>query len=1324
MQARGALAMAAVIAIAAFNTTAGDPPVKADMLGYGKITFTQEVSPDGQGVAVFACEDDHHADMLLSKLRADFTWDKLAGVKEVTLASGAPALEFPDRGVVVFSRKGSTVHAVTADSSEKTVALLNKLALTGDAVKFVPTKPHPMSMDFFDLRPLSLYFPVLNVWGLEKWPACYSKKALDTVPDYWGKFGFGHSYFDPYFGKDELANGAPQFFPLDNMIGKAKSRGAIVMAHMGMFWNPWWMRLAYPKDAVGWDPYAISGWGPLEAMSGPFLSQFASDDAYAYARRFTRDALLDLKANAGDNLGCYRVTGGGHPGDELNFHHMSTEYMDYDEPSRGEFRRWLREDRGLDLKTLGERWYGDANRFKNWDEVAIPSHFEFFGGFGGGGTFDLLQGWLWRPHQEKALAEGWGSESYTPGDEWTPVDLAPSMKQLFLFGSSQDKELRDGASKVSWFRKEFDPTAWLEKNKGAQCNVVAQVGDTQTDPVEVYLNGSFLGLIRPKTVWCGPIAFQATSLLKPGKNVLCLKVKNGLIRGPVFLTTQEPKRYPYLGVLGNARWLDLRDWNAHKLIGGWMREGAYSREVLPDIPMLFCSTDKTLMSEFLSAKKGTGLNSLHFTGGGSSFQPWSSGLGYLIGAYGTSEEGGTIEDPEALTRELAWMLLGTQGHHNYYHNATDCMKINEKTGWFSKHTRLFEIYGKSNWVKPPVAILRASRSDRYFPYSALADDWDIGRSSLQAAHIMNVYATETEVEEGLCDSYPILWDGGTSVFDDKLAAAIERYMRGGGTFVAVNVTGRHSPLEPDAWPISKLTGFKVLGERENMHITIVPDNPLLTKLSGMTFNGNGVAINWMGVNHLSEGAVALEPADGDGVVIARWEDGSVAVGMRKLGKGRVIVLGSSFWRSMSDRAGKGVSLNGSIQTNFFNDLFAGLGVKKQADIQSEDVWLRRMATKNGLQEWFMAYNAGRGEAKGQALSFPCERKPPRVVDVITGQNVTFEWQDGVTRILGIDIPANEMRVYGVDSAHLAGAFAHWLDEKRHYESRPALPAKSSQEKPAPAPSALTFDTFRFRQADASVKDSTSWLSEPVDTDAWKDVSYGFWDEMGFSEKGVGLYRCSFTPKPEWKGRAIILSFASFDYPVFLDKATVFINGQKAAEYKAHGWANFETHDVTKFAIEGRNELAILVEASEVRGAYIGQLSMYALEALRTPIALDGTWKVFSDNKKHVEAQMPINIDCRHIETTVTIPADWKNDQVVMEFEVENNWVGTIVVNDRAFVRNPYNHPYPNIMQANLYPYIIPGQPNKIELWPREPEGTARVKVIVKKVRIGTITPKN
>ena len=846
-------------------------PHSAELSGYGRLSLSA-----GQDTAVFACESPAHADRLLSKLRADLTWDGLLGIRETKLPGGAPALSLDGAGVLVLARKGPAVHAVTAPTAAAAQALLKRRGLAGRDAAYSPAKRHPMALDFFDLRPLSMYYLSMNVRDLEKGWKRYDRQALQVLPDFWKTFGFGYSQFHPYFGGDELADGAPHFFPMEHNVRQAVARDAIVMHHTGLYWAPWWMRNRFPRDIVQWDPNAISGWGPLGAMSSTHLSQFASDPAYAYARRFTGQALDHLKAAAGDHLGAYRVTGGGHPGDEMGLHYQSTEFMDYDDAGHAAFRRWLQETRALDLPALGRRWHDDPAHFRSWEEVQIPSHFEFFGGFGQG-SLDLLQSWQWRPDSRNAETEGWYRADYAPGEEWTPVDLAPSMKQLFLFGSERDKELREGKSTVAWFRREFDASAWMEKNRGRQLYVVSQVGDTQTQPVDVFLNDAYLGPIKPKTVWCGPIAFKATTLLRPGRNVLCLKVRGGLIRGPVFLTTEEPKRYPYLGKCANARWVDMCDWQAQKLTRGWLREARFARERDADTPFLFApGACLAFADQFLDLKRQVGISSLHHTGGGSSYMPWWSGLGYPLGAYKTSEEGGTISDPAALSRELAWMLLDAQGHHNYYYDALDYMRLEQKSGWFTKNRRLFEIYAKATWVKPPVAVFRAARSDLYFPYSALADDWDVGRSGLQAAHIQNVYVTEAEVRAGLAEGYPILWDAGTSVLDDDLLAAIERYVRAGGTFVATNVTGRHSPLEADAWPIERLSGFKVLGERENMHVTVLPDNPLLKRMAGMTFDGSGIAVNWMGVNHLSEGAVALEPRDGTGSPAGRtalppWE---------------------------------------------------------------------------------------------------------------------------------------------------------------------------------------------------------------------------------------------------------------------------------------------------------------------------------------------------------------------------------------------------------------------------------------------------------------------
>ncbi len=188
-----------------------------------------------------------------------------------------------------------------------------------------------------------MYYLPLNVLDLAKGLHRYDAGPLGQTIAFWHSSGYGHSFFGPYFGLDELADGAEHFFPHQWMIRQAVADDAIVMSHLGQFAAPWWMRNRFARDVVQWDPYAISGWNGLAAMSGTHLSQHASDEAYAYAQRFSRHALDAIKTAAGDHLGCFREVAGGHPGDELALHHASTELMDYDEAGQKAFRRWYSE---------------------------------------------------------------------------------------------------------------------------------------------------------------------------------------------------------------------------------------------------------------------------------------------------------------------------------------------------------------------------------------------------------------------------------------------------------------------------------------------------------------------------------------------------------------------------------------------------------------------------------------------------------------------------------------------------------------------------------------------------------------------------------------------------------------------------------------------------------------------------------------------------------------------------------------------------------------------------------------------------------------------
>ena len=157
----------------------------------------------------------------------------------------------------------------------------------------------------------------------------------------------------------------------------------------------------------------------------------------------------------------------------------------------------------------------------------------------------------------------------------------------------------------------------------------------------------------------------------------------------------------------------------------------------------------------------------------------------------------------------------------------------------------------------------------------------------------------------------------------ETVARLKAYVEAGGTFVALQETGRHTPLERDAWPISDLTGFKVSEIRPMTGtVNILHDQPLFTALAGKSFLNQGSSVDYSSYNYADK-CVALEPVAADTQAIARYGDGAIAIGMRKLGKGRVVVLGSPFWRDSYDKGG--TWWPGEGQSVFLEDIFHGLG---------------------------------------------------------------------------------------------------------------------------------------------------------------------------------------------------------------------------------------------------------------------------------------------------------------------------------------------------------------------------------------------------------------
>ncbi|MEI8313313.1 MAG: hypothetical protein WCH98_21395, partial [Verrucomicrobiota bacterium] len=658
-----------------------------------------------------------------------------------------------------------------------------------------------------------------------------------------------------------------------------------------------------------------------------------------------------------------------------------------------------------------------------------------------------------------------------------PVAMPPAQDQQFIPMVPVD------------FRVKFSAGEWRKKQAGKPVFLVCNENMARST-VQVWLNGKYLGQHGTKVGYKGPFALDVTDVLQPGENELILRVPKGRILGPVFLTTHEPRRYPFLGREANARFIDLESWKSHGILRNHRQMLETARGVDPNRPMILSAPSWAFADEAAAMAVQYGLG-LQNTGRQAFYQPWNASLGLAGGFYGTSEPGETTKDAGELSRMMGWILIDGDSSHNLFWTLEDYQLEEKKSGWFTKNKRLVELFGKSLRAMPSVATLRSTKA--FELGSQLLWNWDLNRGELQAAHYDGAYVTEQMLGNGLATKFPVVIDAGTEYMGESTVKAIRQYVEAGGTFIALHNTGRHTLLEPDAWPISSLTGFQVASTSQRGTIRFDKSLPIFRGWEGREFEGEGIVLN--GDKNAAMGAdLALQPDSPDAVALARWQDGSVAVGMRQFGKGRIIVLGSTFWRNGKDSAGiwkPGSELEGV----FLEKLLSDLGVQRDANASSSDVWARKFTTKNGLQEWVIAFNSSNVPVTA-TVSFKVSHRPSQVMDMIARQPVDFEYSDdGWVQVPGVKFEAQATRVFGVKRADLIGGLPFWWAEKLKYWQK-------AGDSPAPVPAAanagvLPVESWRFAHEDGSAMPA-GWNLPGFDDLKWTELAFGKWNP--------GIYR--------------------------------------------------------------------------------------------------------------------------------------------------------------------------------------------------------------------------
>jgi hypothetical protein len=1265
-----------------------------ELRGYGKVSA--DLLP---GRSVFKCESVAKADILLDKLQGDLCWDPTLPITKTDLKVGAATVtlySLEGYGAEVIARSGTSVVVIGGtDAAQVSAVATGEPLLLGGDVTSRAAKPHPFSLDYFDNKAFKAYVQPMKSglgFGVEShWP-------------FMKEIGACEAFFGPDLHNQspapEVINWAPQDF---EVRGAEQQKDMIVVGPDGGGELPLWVANLYPGSMMqGSDTTLMGDWGGAAMVGAHYESWSAPMEERAQTS-------LGFLQRAMERYGTSPSVGGwmlfaGSPGVEYNFHGRATHSWDTSVAGQEGWRRWLKEEKRLSLADLGTRWYDDPKHYSTWAEVHVPDVNEFYGSLGDD-SFRLDSGWKW---QNTPPPPGAPSGPNKPGSipappavdapGWVPVASPPSQQQAFTARSG-----------FNYYDLTVDPSDWLKKQKeGADVWLVFGMIGTGNKGAQVWLNNTALDLPTDAESRNVSFAVRVTSGLKPGPNhfQVALDCSNyqlcaGKMAGPVFLTIHEPKRVPYLGRGANARYVDFVDWQCWAMSRYHEQMIAFARKLDPDRPFVLSGGADPLFNYtvHLAADYGMGVEN---TGREASYRPHLPGEGLAAGFYSTSEWSNTPKGTY-LDRGFGWILFDGDCSHCLFYNIEPFQQREKEDGWFTKHHRQIQLFGKYLREQPKIALLQSAESSRLnAPYGA-----DIGLGEIEAAHYDNVYVTEDGLKQGLADRYPVLFDTGSLFMEADTVAAIRKYVEQGGTFIALNNTARHTALDPDSYPLSDLAGFKVTGTGKSGMIHFESQLPILKGWENKDFQGWGMAVDWLNDDHAKVSNLGLVPNDQSAIPLARWADGSVAVGYRKVGKGQIITLGSTFWRDGKDTQGVWRSSR-ELEAQFLERLFTDCGVTRTANATVPEVWARKMVTKNGLQNWLMAFNSTE-TAKDADVWMSTDGKPDEVIDEVTNAKVPFEFENNGVTIKALHFDPYEVKTFAVRRGTLADGLPVWWGEKTTYWKRtPQEITAANVTLPEPSKkigeNVIPLDQWRFHtDQDNALTTKGDWMTAKFDDSAWKLTEAGAWNYFDAALKdyhGTGLYRIKFTVPDSWTGRRVLLNLYDFDTPIVYDNGDFSINGTHVATYKARGWNQTLNFDVTAQVHPGENILTLVAAGGPKLGGLSGAVWIEARAPLKPSQDLSGPWEaVHGDWLTRTGVILPGMATAKYLTRDIQIPSDWKGKSVFVEWSTPGQWVGSLVINGHPISNNAAGHPFGLLARVNVSLYLKPGEKNTIEFWP-------------------------
>ncbi|MEI8194704.1 MAG: hypothetical protein WCI73_02220, partial [Phycisphaerae bacterium] len=516
----------------------------------------------------------------------------------------------------------------------------------------------------------------------------------------------------------------------------------------------------------------------------------------------------------------------------------------------------------------------------------------------------------------------------------------------------------------------------------------------------------------------------------------------------------------------------------------------------------------------------------------------------------------------------------------------------------------------------------------------------------------------------------------TTIMEPATVAAIEAWVRAGGVFVTRIQTGRHTPEQADAWPISKLTGYGVT-RLDPVAGQGVPRRKFVVAPGQTVFAADA----WDQNNRYAHGQTLqkVDPACQD---LLLWEDGGVAAGLRPLGKGMVVNLGVD--HDLPDVVAKILTWR----------QLTPLPVAVTPGPRTSGIMPCHYLSNNGLYEVWRVWNQ-KNEASGPfTLRFNLPAKPAFCLDVLSGQEVALKEIEGGWGFKDLQYGALEQRAYLTPRGQIERSTLDWFTLQRNWWRGTTPPRPPHQEAPLPVYDENTLDLnqqWAFQPLNAQA-DAVPLAAAGFDDAKWERMPLGVWDFPDHHDVKRALYRKTFTIPPTWKNGTIYFWLQAVSGDPIVGTGQLYLDGQPLTEGKRNG--GYEL--TARMAPGSQHTLAMDIRTTGTLGGVRANAWFSYFPTPVHKIDLAGTWVVSADGLTYAQ-QTPLPgpwNEWRAARRTIKIPAEFAGQSVYIQYEGINSLVGVLV---NGTYQRRHHHGIGGITRLNITPYLRFGEDNEIEI---------------------------